>query len=135
MCTLFSGHIVADEGKDWGKVLFITGIHHEKDREIIGDKYKKLIAWETRRAFDLSEVVITHDSGMMRGMMLSDKVKVKGEFTTLIMSWLKDKTVASLFDLSIGLKNLTSLDLRNNQLTDVSGLKDLKNLTSLYLDI
>jgi len=43
---------VADKNhKDWGKVLFISGIHHEKDRETIFTKYGKdikLIAWETK---------------------------------------------------------------------------------------
>ena len=39
MCKIFSGHIIMDENsKDWGKVIYLSGIHHELDREKI---YKK----------------------------------------------------------------------------------------------
>ena len=67
MCNLWSGHVVTDkESKDWGKVLLITGIHHEKDRENKKvSKYKSnLLAWETIKEGSFNKgVKITHDCG------------------------------------------------------------------------
>ena len=64
MCNIFSGHVVADKGKDWGKVLIVTGVHHEVDREKIGDKYKSLVAWETKEDLTFNKgVKTTHDCG------------------------------------------------------------------------
>ena len=66
MCNLWSGHVVTEKGKDWGKVLFITGIHHEKDRENpqVGKYKSNLLAWETIKEGSFNKgVKITHDCG------------------------------------------------------------------------
>ena len=64
MCQVFSGHVVGDKGKDWGKVVVVTGVHHEKDREKIGNKYKKLVAWETVESCTFDKGVrAVHDCG------------------------------------------------------------------------
>jgi len=50
MCNFLSGHIVADTASaDWGKVLVVTGIHHEVDREDprVAKYDGELAAWET----------------------------------------------------------------------------------------
>ena len=62
MCTLFSGHVVNEKGKNWGKVIVITGIHHEEDREKI--KETQIIAWETKEKADVnSGVNFVHNCG------------------------------------------------------------------------
>ena len=66
MCNIFSGHIVTDKSsKDWGKVLFVSGIHHEKDRLAPRvSKYEPhLLAWETKFPADFSTVKATHTCG------------------------------------------------------------------------
>ena len=78
MCDLFSGHVVTEKGKNWGKVLVITGVHHEKDRE---DKSVKkydtnLIAWETEEKANVnSGVKFTHDCG--QGISGKEKEELK----------------------------------------------------------
>ena len=49
MCNMFSGHVVSQHGKDWGKVIYLSGIHHERDAKTpMVKKYgKDVIAWET----------------------------------------------------------------------------------------
>ena len=67
MCNIFSGHIVTDkDSPDWGKVLFVTGVHHEKDREHPSvSKYAgKIAAWESVDTGSFaSGVKFTHDCG------------------------------------------------------------------------
>ncbi len=66
MCNIFSGHIVTEKGKDWGKVIVITGIHHEEDRKNkrVSKYEENLLAWETKEPGSLeSGVKITHSCG------------------------------------------------------------------------
>ena len=66
MCNLFSGHVCTEPGRNWGKVLVITGVHHEKDREhkSVSRCGENLIAWETVEKADVtSGVKIVHTSG------------------------------------------------------------------------
>ncbi len=128
MCNIFSGHIVTDDDKNWGKVLFHTGIHHEEDRGIIGNKYTKLVAWETVTPLDISNIKITHDCGQLI------KTKVKKELVLLIESWLKERGSKKLINKSSELKNLESLSLNNTKVVDISALSELKNLKYLYLN-
>ena len=75
MCQIFSGHVVADKGKDWGKVLVVTGVHHEVDREKIGSKYKKLVAWETIESCTFKKgVKAVHDCGSSLGKKETNKL-------------------------------------------------------------
>jgi hypothetical protein len=66
MCNYYSGHIVTEKGKDWGKILMVTGVFHEIDR--IDPKVSKygenLLAWETVKEFTFSEgIKFTHSCG------------------------------------------------------------------------
>lgn len=66
MCNVFSGHVVTEPGKHWGKVLIVTGIHHEKDREhkSVSKFGENIAAWETLTEGDLnSGVKIVHSCG------------------------------------------------------------------------
>jgi len=47
MCKLYSGHVVIEKGKRWGDVIFLSGIHHEEDKEKIGDV--RVAAWENEK--------------------------------------------------------------------------------------
>ena len=66
MCKIFSGHIITDENsKDWGNVIYLSGIHHELDREEIYKKYGKdikLTAWESKDEFSTKDFIITHST-------------------------------------------------------------------------
>ena len=73
MCEIFSGHIISDKTrKDWGTIIYLSGIHHEKDREQIFKKYGDTIqiaAWQTKKycsfkdGFELSDKVL-YDSNV-----------------------------------------------------------------------
>jgi hypothetical protein len=52
MCNIFSIHICFEKGKNWGKIFYISGVHHEKDREKI--KTEKLLALETIKTADMT---------------------------------------------------------------------------------
>ena len=66
-CNIFSGHIIAELDKNWGKVEFHTGVHHELDREIIYKKYKRndirMLAWESEEEASLEKFEFAHDCG------------------------------------------------------------------------
>ena len=94
MCNLFSGHIVTDkESKDWGKVLFVTGVHHEKDREDprVSKYGSNLLAWETKSKGTFNDgVEITHDCGQN----LSNKEK--NTLLELVAEWGKKQKRSNL---------------------------------------
>ncbi len=89
MCNIFSGHIIAQKDhKDWGKVIFLSGIHHEKDREKIYKKYKdnniRLVAWESKEPYSLDEFKFTH--------AVNVSVKEQKEFMKLLKQWAKKQS-------------------------------------------
>ena len=53
MCNVFSGLVVTEKGKDWGKVLFSSGVHHEKDRETYSQYGDNVLAWESKKSYSL----------------------------------------------------------------------------------
>jgi hypothetical protein len=88
MCNYYSGHIVTEKGKDWGKVLMITGVHHEKDREDSKvSKYgENLLAWETVKEFTFSEgIKFTHACGQK--ISAEEKQALK----EIVEDWAKEK--------------------------------------------
>ena len=93
MCNIFSGHIISDKShKDWGKIIFLSGIHHEKDREIIYKEYGqiKLVAWESVKESSLTEgFKITHSEGDLTEIE-------KKELLLLVEDWAKNKDAESL---------------------------------------
>jgi hypothetical protein len=93
MCNIFSGHIISDKNhKDWGKIIFLSGIHHEKDREIIYKEYGqiKLVAWESVKESSLTEgFKITHSEGDLTEIE-------KKELLLLVEDWAKNKDAESL---------------------------------------
>jgi len=93
MCNIFSGHIISDKDhKDWGKIIFLSGIHHEKDREIIYKEYGqiKLTAWESNEEFKLDKgFKITHSEGDLTELE-------KTELLKLVQDWAKDKNPEDL---------------------------------------
>ena len=88
MCNIFSGHIISDKShKDWGKIIFLSGTHHEEDREIIYKEYGqiKLVAWESVKEFSLAAgFKITHSEGDLTEIE-------KKELLLLIEDWAKNK--------------------------------------------
>jgi hypothetical protein len=61
MCNVFSGLVVTKKGKDWGKVIFDSGAHHEKDRMKYAKEYgDELLAWESTEPYSLEDFKITH---------------------------------------------------------------------------
>jgi len=89
MCNVFSGLIVTKKGKDWGKVLFLSGVHHEKDREKIKDKYgDEVLAWESVRSYDLTDFKFTHE--------LNVSEKEQKELMKLIKKWAKKQNKEKL---------------------------------------
>jgi len=62
MCKVFSGHIIVDTNKykrRFGEVVFLSGIHHEEDRDILFKQFPgiQLAAWETVAPFSFDEGV------------------------------------------------------------------------------
>ena len=89
MCNVFSGLIVTKKGKDWGKVLFLSGVHHEKDRAKIKDKYgDDVLAWECVIPYSLKEIKFTHE--------LNVSQKEQTELMKLIMKWCKKQNTEKL---------------------------------------
>lgn len=102
MCEVFSGHIVIDkEHKDFGKVLYLSGIHHEKDREELLKKYGskvRLAAWETKTYATFADgVELTHTQGD-----ITETERV--EYIKLIKAWAKKQDEVELF---LGLFSIT----------------------------
>ena len=61
MCNIFSGHIVSEKSENFGKIYYITGVHHDKDRQKIPAKdLQYLIAWESE---DLINFSMVYDCG------------------------------------------------------------------------
>jgi len=80
MCNAFSGLIVAEKGKDWGKVLFLSGVHHEKDREKIKSKYgDNVLAWESNEPYQLDKFEFTH--------AINVSEKEQKELLELLVEW------------------------------------------------
>ena len=89
MCNVFSGLIVTKKGKDWGKVLFLSGVHHEKDRQKIEDKYgDEVLAWESVRSYNLTNFKFTHE--------LNVSEKEQDELMKLIKKWAKKQNKEKL---------------------------------------
>jgi hypothetical protein len=89
MCNVFSGLIVTKKGKDWGKVLFLSGVHHEKDREKIKDKYgDEVLAWESVNPYSLTDFKFTHE--------LNVSEKEQKELMKLIKKWAKKQNKEKL---------------------------------------
>ena len=84
MCEVYSGHIcIEKKSKSWGEVFFLSGIHHEKDREKIYQKYGqlKLAAWETVDYLDFrAGVKITTTEGDI-------SPAEREEYQKMILSW------------------------------------------------
>ena len=115
MCTIFSGHISCKKGKDWGKVYFISGIHHEKDRRQI--KHERLIAWETE-GYTLDQFRVSHDCG-------SDvKEDEKKELMKLLRIWGKKQNTYRLF-----LDRFLSVTQHGKKLDESKFTLDLKHRT------
>ena len=88
MCNYYSGHIVTEKGKNWGKILMITGVHHEIDREdpLVKKFGENLLAWETKKSFTFSEgIKFTHSCGKYI------REEEKQALRELILSWAKKK--------------------------------------------
>ena len=86
MCNFYSGHIVTSNDEHFGKVLFFSGLHHEKDRELpeVEKHGSNLLAWETITSGSFKDgVKMTHDCGQQlskdRVNALLDLVKEWGE--------------------------------------------------------
>ena len=95
MCEIFSGHIITDkEHKDWGKVIYLSGIHHEKDREKIHKEYGKdikLAAWQTKKyASFKNRFEITTSVGDIAE-------KEKKELLSLLDKWKDSQNAEELF--------------------------------------
>ena len=94
MCEIFSGHIICDKGdKNWGKVIYKGGIHHEKDREEIYTEYGqiKLAAWTTKKLNTFSKgVQIETCEGDL-------SEKEKSTLVQLIENWAKQQNEKELF--------------------------------------
>ena len=90
MCNVFSGLIVTQKGKDWGKVLFTTGVHHEKDREIHKKKYgDNMLAWESKKPYSLKDgFIFTHT--------LNVNIKEQIELLKLVEIWAKNQEPENL---------------------------------------
>jgi len=90
MCNVFSGLIVTKKDKDWGKVLFLSGVHHEKDREQVKDKYgDNVLAWESITPYSLDKFKFTHTLNI-------DKNE-QSKLMKLIEQWAKKQDKGKLF--------------------------------------
>jgi len=100
MCKIFSGHIVRDTGKykhKFGEVIFLSGIHHEADREIIYKQFPgiEIVAWETRSAY-------TFDNGIELREYTLNPYQVRYGFTLLdelnklVLEWAKKQNTENL---------------------------------------
>ena len=84
MCNVFSGLIVTKKGKDWGKVLFLSGVHHEKDREKVKKKYgDNILAWESITPYSLDKFKFTHELNIL--------AKEQKELMSLVNKWAKKR--------------------------------------------
>ena len=84
MCNVFSGHVVTSNDEHFGKVLFFSGLHHEKDRELpeVAKHGSNLLAWETVVAGSFNDgVKMTHDCGQQ---LSADRIKALLE---LVQEW------------------------------------------------
>ena len=87
---------MADNGsKDFGKILFISGIHHEKDREVIYRDYKshdiKLVEWESKNPCSLKDgFVFTNSEHLL-------SAKEKQVYKGLLEKWAGEQDVNQLF--------------------------------------
>jgi hypothetical protein len=107
MCDLFSGHVVNQKGKNWGKVLVVTGIHHEKDREHPSVKKigENLSVWQTIKKADVnSGVEIVHSCGK--------KISKEEEsaLIEIVNSWIKKQGNIYFFEKVF--ESETNIDLR-----------------------
>ena len=121
MCNLFSGHTVIDKGADWGKVLVVTGIHHEKDREDkrVSKYGENLLAWETiEKANVNSGVKVAHVCGKK---LSKEEIEAILEITN---QWIKGK--GNDWFIRIVAKSENNLDL-----CDCTGLTSLPNNLSV----
>ena len=93
MCNIFSGHIVIDKKhKEWGKVIFLSGIHHEKDRNKIYETHGKdikLLAWESEEKLSLTKFEFTHSEGDI-------SEKEKKEYAKILLDWAKKQNKEAL---------------------------------------
>jgi len=94
MCNIFSGLIVTKKGKDWGKVLFLSGLHHEKDREQVQAKYgDETLAWESKEEYSLT-------SGFNFTHTVNVSAAEQKELLKLVEAWAKkqdkDKLLRSM---------------------------------------
>jgi hypothetical protein len=112
MCNIFSGHIMTEKGKDWGKVIFLSGIHHEKDREQI--KTEKIIAWESIKPCSLDEFKFSHDCGQ------NLTAKEKDSLMECLKNWAKEQTTEKLLSgmITVTKDNLKTEDylIQENQI-------------------
>ena len=106
MCNIFSGLIVTKKGKDWGKVLFLSGVHHEKDREQIKEKYgDETLAWESTEKYSLTEFKFTHTINVNK--------KEQKELMKILKAWVKKQDKEKLLRSMI-----TVLDKNNKPTQD-----------------
>jgi len=104
MCNVFSGLIVTEKGKDWGKVLFLSGVHHEKDREKVMKKYgDNVIAWESVTPYSLENLKFTHKINVTKNEQI--------ELLKLLCVWAKNQDANKL------LRSMMTV-LKNNKPTD-----------------
>jgi hypothetical protein len=102
MCNFFSGHIVTSNDEHFGKVLFFSGLHHEKDRELleVAKHEPHLLAWETIAAGSFEDgVKMTHDCGQQ---LSADRIKA---LLDLVKEWGKKQSFEFL------IKNFSSDDV------------------------
>jgi hypothetical protein len=83
MCNVFSGLVVTKKGKNWGKVLFDSGVHHEKDRKKFRKKYgDNVLAWESNVEYSLKD-------GFKFTHTLNVDEKQRKELMKLVQAWAK----------------------------------------------
>ena len=86
MCNIFSGHIGYKKGKEWGKIYYLSGVHHEEDRKKIS--HEQLLAWESKKECSLKNGFnIVHDCGG------NVSIKEKRKLITLLNNWSKKQKV------------------------------------------
>ena len=90
MCNIFSGHISFAK-EDFGKVYFLSMVHHEKDRELI--PHEQLLAWETVKEF-------TFEKGFkfVHGCGKRVDNKTKDALMEILVSWSKKQNIVKLYN-------------------------------------
>jgi len=112
MCNIFSGLIVTKKGKDWGKVLFLSGVHHEKDRKKVQAKYgDETLAWESKEEYSLT-------SGFNFTHAVNVSAAEQKELLKLVEAWAKkqdkDKLLRSMITVTKDNKPTDDYQLTDN---------------------